>query len=165
MGVYIIMLKRKQQLQITKSEKIKCLSKGVIFAVIFISFILVYRREIVKHEKEKIGIAAVSALYDFRDAYQLDNNMVTLKNLVTEAVFNDLTIDNEQRTLTTYLKFENNPVTVNVIKYTDTYVLYSLDTEKISADRIFVFFFDVDNEGKISWYKEVEGIEFVNTIY
>lgn len=165
MGVSVIMLKKKHQFQITKSEKIRCLLKGFVFAAIIISFVLLYRREIIKHEKEEIGLSAVLALYDFRDAYQLDSNMVTLKNLVTEPVFNDLTIDNEQRTLTTYLKFENNPVTVNIIKNTDSYVLYSLNTEKISANRIFVFFFDVNNEGKISWYKEVEGIEFVNTIY
>lgn len=165
MGVFVIMSKKKHRFQITKSERVKYLLKGITFVIIIISFVLLYRREIIKHEKEEIGLSVVLALYDFRDAYQLDNNMVALKNLVTEPVFNDLTIDNEQRTLTTYLKFENNPVTVNVIKSTDSYVLYSLNTEKISADRIFVFFFDVDRDGKISWYKEVEGIEFVNTIY
>lgn len=132
---------------------------------ILLLIITLYNKQIIVEEKKDLGVKAVMALYDFRDAYQLDSNMVTLKDITTEAVFNDLTIDNEQRTLNTYLKFEGKAVTVNILKNTESYVLYSLDTEKISADRIFVFFFDVDKEGKISWYKEVEGIEFVDTIY
>lgn len=137
---------------------------GIICSTILL-IIGINSASIAKEEHESIGIELVKALYDFRDAYQLDSNMVTVKELTTEPVFNDLTIDNEQRTLTTYLKFNNKACTVNILDSSDTYVMYSLENENIDKDRIFIFFFRADNDGKVNWYKEVEGIEFVNTIY
>lgn len=159
------MSEKRQQKQANKKNIISMICKLFALAWLVCIILFINNKQLIKEEKEQIGLTAVKALYDFRDAYQLDSNMVTLKEITTEPVFNDLTIDNEQRTLNTYLKFEGKSVTVNILKNTDSYVLYSLNTEKISDERIFVFFFDVDKEGKISWYKEVEGIEFVNTIY
>ena len=138
---------------------------ALLVAIFVVMLILLNKQNITKKMEEQLGLDAVYSLYDFKDVYQLDSNMVKLKEITTEAVFNDLTIDNEQRTLQTYLKFEGKSVSVNIIKNTNRYVIYSLNTEKISDKRIFVFFYDIDKDGKICWYKEVEGIEFVNTIY
>lgn len=112
----------------------------------------------------ELGVRAVRCMYEFGSAEQLDSNMLDLKLLTTNDVFAYLTIDNEERTLCTYLKFKNEPVSVNVIKSTSSYVLYSLDTEAISEDRIFLFLFDVDSSGKISGVREVEGIDFVDRL-
>ena len=115
--------------------------------------------------KADLGVELVKAMYDFENPYELDKNMLVVQKLVTEDVFSDLTIDNEQRTLSTYFKFKDASVHVNVLKSTDSYVLYSLDSEAISADRKFILIFSVNEEGVINEVKEVECYEYLNSIY
>lgn len=115
--------------------------------------------------KADLGVELVKAMYDFENPYELDKNMLVVQKLVTEDVFPDLTIDNEQRTLSTYFKFKDASVHVNVLKSTDSYVLYSLDSEAISADRKFILIFSVNEEGVINEVKEMECYEYLNSIY
>ena len=115
--------------------------------------------------KADLGVELVKAMYDFENPYALDKNMLVVQKLVTEDVFSDLTIDNEQRTLSTYFKFKDASVHVNVLKSTDSYVLYSLDSEAISADRKFILIFSVNEEGVINEVKEMECYEYLNSIY
>ena len=51
----------------------------------------------------ELGERAVKLMYDFGTVEQLDYQMNDLKAITTDAVFNQLTIDNEERTLNTYL--------------------------------------------------------------
>lgn len=140
----------------------------ILFAVAFavIVPISIYARveSVAEDRVAALGEEAVKLLYDFGTVEQLDYQMNDLKKITTDAVFNQLTIDNEERTLNTYLKFKNKAVTVKVVKSTSDYVLYRLETENISEDRLFAFFFDVDDSGKISYVREVEAIDFVDTI-
>ena len=115
--------------------------------------------------KADLGVELVKAMYDFENPYELDKNMLVVQKLVTEDVFSDLTIDNEQRSLSTYFKFKDASVHVNVLKSTDSYVLYSLDSEAISADRKFILIFSVNEEGVINEVKEMECYEYLNSIY
>lgn len=115
--------------------------------------------------KADLGVELVKAMYNFENPYELDKNMLVVQKLVTEDVFSDLTIDNEQRTLSTYFKFKDASVHVNVLKSTDSYVLYSLDSEAISADRKFILIFSVNEEGVINEVKEMECYEYLNSIY
>lgn len=115
-----------------------------------------------KVDSKTLGEQAVMLLYDFGTAEQLNKQMTELKAITTDDVFNQLSIDNSGRTLNTYLKFKNKPVTVNIIKSTSTYVLYSLETESISPERLFLFLFSVRGE-KIDEVREMEGIDFVTT--
>ena len=115
--------------------------------------------------KADLGVELVKAMYDFENPYELDKYMLVVQKLVTEDVFSDLTIDNEQRTLSTYFKFKDASVHVNVLKSTDSYVLYSLDSEAISADRKFILIFSVNEEGVINEVKEMECYEYLNSIY
>lgn len=115
--------------------------------------------------KADLGVELVKAMYDFENPYELDKNMLVVQKLVTEDVFSDLTIDNEQRTLSTYFKFKDASVHVNVLKSTDSYVLYSLDSEAISVDRKFILIFSVNEEGVINEVKEMECYEYLNSIY
>lgn len=121
------------------------------------------RTEVYKNAA-KIGEQAVLLMYDYGTVEQLDYQMMSLKEITTEAVFNQLTIDNEERTLNTYLKFKQDAVSVNVIKSTNTYVLYSLNTPNIASSRRFIFMFELDQNGKVCWVREVEAIDFINTI-
>lgn len=131
--------------------------------VIVLSFSIITRIQ-TKNLEKKIGIKAVNLLYSFNDIYELDKNMSELNKICTEKVYNELTIDNENRTLNTYLKFKEDSVKVKVIKSRSNYVLYRLKTDAISKDRLFVFIYDVNNKGKISYVREVEAIDFVQNI-
>ena len=137
---------------------------AVAFAVIVPISIYARVQRVAEDRVAALGEEAVKLLYDFGTVEQLDYQMNDLKKITTDAVFNQLTIDNEERTLNTYLKFKNKAVTVKVVKSTSDYVLYRLETENISEDRLFAFFFDVDDSGKISYVREVEAIDFVDTI-
>ena len=129
--------------------------------VLGIEFQVVNRITNREKEYQALGESAVMALYDFGSVYDLDRNMYDLKQITTDAVFSQLTIDNEQRSLNTYLKFKDSSVSVRILRSGSDYVMYSLDTESIDADRVFVFFFTVDN-GKINSVREMECYDFID---
>ena len=49
----------------------------------------------------EIGVQAVKLLYQFYDLEELDSNMTELKKITSGAVYDELTIDNEERLLNT----------------------------------------------------------------
>lgn len=111
--------------------------------------------------KARLGEKAVMCLYDFGTVEELDMQMYDLQNITTEYVFNQLTIDNEERTLNTYLKFKGSATTVNVVRAEPSYVMYTLDNENVGSERHFVFFFDVGSDGRICYVREVEAVDFI----
>ena len=135
---------------------------NVLVSVAVFAFLFHFREQVLERDAAEIGECAVKLLYDFGSPEQLDYQMYDLQQLTTDAVFRQLTIDNEERTLNTYLKFKSEPVTVHVIKSTSTYVLYSLETENVDSSRIFLFLFSVGANGKIEYVREVEGIDFLD---
>ena len=115
-----------------------------------------------KQKRDRLlGEQAVYTLYQFSDANELNNNMASLESITTKAVFSQLTIDNSERTLNTYLKFKNTTTSVSIIRSTSQYVLYHVNNESIDPDRVFVFFFNVNSKGRISYVREMEGIDFI----
>lgn len=110
--------------------------------------------------KKNIGIAAITDLYQFRSVDDIQFQLNNLKRITTKEVFNQLTIDNEERRLNTYLKFEEASSLVKIQKATSSYVIYSLECDSIDSDRDFVFFFDVNNSGRISKVRECELVDF-----
>lgn len=110
----------------------------------------------------EIGVQAVKLLYQFYDLEELDSNMTELKKITSGAVYDELTIDNEERLLNTYLKLKGNTCLIHVIECTSDYVTYSLETETIDKDRKFIFMFEVRG-GKIIKVKEAECIDFTNS--
>lgn len=114
----------------------------------------------IRLQKADTGVKVVKLMYDFETAYELNDQMVDLKKLTTKDVYNSLTIDNADRTLNTYLKFKNKPVEVEIIKSTNSYVLYRLNTEVITTNRKFMFVFDTDWLGRINYVREMEVIDF-----
>lgn len=111
------------------------------------------------------GYELVKCLYEFEDVSELDESRKeTLKNLVTDNVYDELTFDNEGRMLNTYLRLKGDPVTVEIVRDKEGVVLYRLHTDKISDDRLFELVYDLDDKGKISYVREMECIDFVTTI-
>lgn len=114
----------------------------------------------IRLQKANTGVKAVELMYDFKTAYDLNDQMTELKKITTTDIYRELTIDNADRTLNTYLKFKNKPVEVEIIKSTDNYVLYRLNTEVITTNRKFMFVFDTDWLGRINYVREMEVIDF-----
>lgn len=118
-----------------------------------------------KVNKTELGEELITAMYNFESPYQLDAQMLIVQELTTEDVYNDLTIDNEERTITTYLKFKDSGVSVEIISSGEDYVYYRLISDAIESNRTFIMFFSVNEEGLINWVKEAECVEFIDTIY
>lgn len=111
------------------------------------------------------GYQLVKCLYEFEDVSELDSERDgQLKELVTDNVYDELTFDNEGRMLRTYLKLKSEPVKVNIVRDANGLVLYRLETEKISMDRLFALVYETNSDGRISYVREMECIDFVTTI-
>lgn len=150
---------------VTKKKRSFIIVKVIVFSLIMFLLPFVIALFLVNSNTknpEKIGITAVKELYQFEKTEDLDGNMERLKRITTDSVFSQLTVDNEERTLNTYLKFKGKTTSINVIKSTDNYVLYSLDTEFISPDRVFIFMFNVNRDGKIDYVRECECLDFLD---
>lgn len=106
-----------------------------------------------------LGTAAVKYMYSFQTPQELDSNMPALKAITTEEVYKTLTIDRTDRALSVYLKFNNKPSLVQVLDSSSNYIIYSIKSESISANRKFAFFFHTTN-GKIDKVRESEIIDF-----
>lgn len=132
---------------------------GLTVCLIVIGMLSIHSK--IAKEEEELGIKAVKAMYDFGTVEQLDSQMALLQVITTDEVFRQLTIDSENRTLNTYLKFQGKPVTIKILKSSNDYVLYSLDTVSIENNRTFLFLFTVNETGKINWVREMETIDFV----
>lgn len=114
-----------------------------------------------KGVKEKVGKEVVKLLYDFASMEQLEGQQLQLKSKVTEDVFNQLTVDNEERRLNTYLKFSGEVSTVEFLIVTDRYLVYRLDCVALESSRVFLFAYNVNSLGKIDRVYEAELIGFV----
>jgi hypothetical protein len=118
-----------------------------------------------EYETESIGLELVNALYNFSSPYELNRQMEIVNAITTESVYNDLTIDNEERTMLTYLKFKDSAVTVHVIDNGPNYVRYYLETDAIDSSREFILFYQINDDGLISEVEEAEYVKFIDTIY
>lgn len=139
------------------------LSKSKIVIIICLSIILfIVSFCLVQHfRKKSIALRAVNDMYTFVSYDSLaQNNMPDLQKICTKEVYDKLALQNTDRALTTYLKFKNEPVKVNIIKTTDEYIIYSLETDAITRTRKFVFFYNVNLLGKINDVSEAELYDF-----
>lgn len=137
-----------------KFSGLQVISLYLIFVLFFVCGITVD-----KHLARLRAEEAVRLMYDFVSPEELAGNMERLSKICSKDVYEKLTIDNEDKTLQTYLKFKNKPVSVKILECTNNYVLYSLETEYISAEREFIFTYKC-HFGKIVDANEMECISF-----
>jgi len=110
--------------------------------------------------EERAG-ETVRLLYDFGTPEQLGAQQGRLKKYVTGSVYDELTVDNEERRLNTYLKFYGCASTVHFSKVTDRYIIYWLECAAIDSSRRFLFCYDMDSSGRICKVREAEIIDFM----
>jgi hypothetical protein len=132
----------------------------IVYTIVMLSLMMIQFQKVGRNTE--LGLTAVKYMYNFASLEELNDNMQKLKELTTSEVYERLTIDNTDRALNVYLKFKNKPVIVVPEEATDRYVIYKLKTENISDYRKFVFFFSVDDSGKISKVRESEVVDFVD---
>lgn len=122
---------------------------------------LFFTKNSVSRKKQSTAESVVKCLYDFGSTEQLEANQRTLRNLVTDSVYNQLTYDSEQRRLNTYLKFNDDASTVEILRITDSCVFYKIKCASIDSSRHFVFNYKVNEHGKICNVYEAELIDFI----
>lgn len=148
-------------IKVIKMKRPSCKYIKIIFlciiSLLIVSFIIFY---CIRLNSDECGEELVKALYQFQSAQELDSNMKVVKRLCDEETFSRLTIDNENRTLRTYLKFKGKPVSVDILRKDKNYVLYSINTEYIGSQRKFIFIYDTNWIGKINYVREMECIDF-----
>lgn len=105
---------------------------------------------------EKAAKDVINDLYSFDSVDSMEINESDLRGRVTTQVFNQLTVDNDERRMNTYLKFRAESSKVKFIKVTDQYVVYSLDCAYIDSSRKFIFIYSIDRSGLISSVYEAE---------
>lgn len=151
--------KFQKKLRVWRRNTLRAL--GVLAVLSMVIFIYIVIRDSKQGQPiSTLGVQAVMAMYDFGDLNELDDNMDVLRELTTTEVYNMLTLDRTDRALNVYLKFKNKPTRVLVEESTDSYVIYSLKTDSISATRKFAFFFRVGDSGKIEYVREAEVVDF-----
>lgn len=152
---------RKTSREKYKKESIFLLVLLPLSAVLWIIGVVIFVDNFNKDRSvSDLGVIAVESMYDFGSTNELDDNMEVLKTIMTPEVYERLTIDRTDRVLSVYLKFNNNPTKVLVEKSTGDYVIYSLKTESISSTRKFVFFYSINEKGKIDYVREAEIVDF-----
>lgn len=112
-------------------------------------------------DAEEIGCDAVRKLYSFNSVQELDANVNELGKFCTPEVFMDLTVDNEERLLGTYLRFLNQPTDVVIEQATQDYVIYRLVNDYVDEGERYVFFFHVAKNGIIDSAREAKLNDFI----
>lgn len=118
-----------------------------------------------KYLKEKDGMRtaeqAVMLMYNFESFTELyDKQMAELKEIVTEDVYNNITVENIDRALTTYLKFRQNPAKVTILEKTEDHIIYTITSDSLTTGRKFVMYYDTNIFGKINKMEEAELRDF-----
>lgn len=133
----------------------------VVLAFIVITLGYVLARD--ANTKKSLGAQVVEYLYTFEDVYQLADQDEELKKITTESAYKKLTATDVDKALNTYLKFREESAKVRIIReHSDSkggYVLYTIDSNAISAERLFLMLYDID-KGKLDNPRELEGIDF-----
>ena len=103
-----------------------------------------------------IGVRCVMLMYDFSTPQELATNQRLLQNIVTEELFEDLSIDDTNRAINAYYKFQYAPSSVRVLMSTPGCVIYTLDNEYIDPDDVWVFVYTLDSSGVIDTVNEYQ---------
>lgn len=139
-------------------------SASVAFTVLF-AFLLAGKLKdaSVSRAKESTAEKVVKILYDFGSAEQLEEQEHQLRGYVTDPVYNQLVVDNDNRELRAYMAFYNNASTVDFVDVTDSYVIFRLDSMSIDSGRLFIFAYKVNVSGKICEVFESELVDFIGS--
>lgn len=116
-----------------------------------------------ENSKQAIGVELVKTLYEFDNMTEFANNRAKLKAMTTSDVYDSYTIDVEHRNMLTYLEYQGSSTSVDIIRSTSNFVVYSLNNEAIDDKRRFCLFFRINEQGKVMEVTETECIDFYDS--
>lgn len=101
------------------------------------------------------GIQAVRLLYSFETPEDLVKQLAQLEPMLTKDVAEQLTMD-DSRTVDVYYKFKYQRSSVKIEFVEGTTVYYRLINDNIDPDKLWVFDYELDADGKICKVEEFE---------
>lgn len=108
----------------------------------------------------EFGVSVVRNLYTYKDELQCAQQDGFLQQICSEDVYAQLTLK-KNGTLHTFVRAAREPTTVDIIKSTDDYVIYSLNADQIDDDCRYVLFFEVENNQVVE-ARECELYDFIS---
>lgn len=106
------------------------------------------------------GQAAATYLYTYCDELECAKQDKELEGICSPDVYAQLTLE-KNGTLRSFVRAAKEQTTVNIIKSTSDYVIYSLNAPQIEESKRYVMFFEAQN-GKIVQARECELYDFIN---
>ena len=100
------------------------------------------------------GCILVKTMYEFQSPAELAANQLVLRDLVTEADYYQLCVDNELRTVNAYYKFGYSPSRVDIVEFARGFVLYRLENENIDRSDLWVLLYNVRGDGRLENVRE-----------
>lgn len=132
---------------------------------ILVGFLFRTKMGVSAERKQAVGEQVVKLLYEFSSADSLELQQSKLAMYTTEDVYNQLSTDNLEHTIRTYVWYDCSWATVNFLRCTDSYVVFSMNSDYTTPDQHFIFMFEVDSKGRICYAREAEIDEFFDCDY
>lgn len=101
----------------------------------------------------------IRLMYDFNKVEEIDTRYGDIKKLTSESVYKLLT--SVDRTLRAYLRMEGNGAEVHIIRESDEYIIFEIETPSLTQGRKFMLLYEAGITGKIVEAKEVEIVDFI----
>lgn len=133
----------------------------VTFMIVCFIFMYAVKEELINGGA--VGSKAVKLLYQFDNISELEKNLDSLSSIMTKEAYNNTTVINSDKSLNSYLKFNKQRTTVNILERKPGFILYSINNPNITSTRLFIFSYDLNIFGKIENVREFEAIDFYST--
>lgn len=109
-----------------------------------------------RSDKLDIGVYTVRLMYEFDSPKEMVRNQSLLQEVLRSDEFERLQLDEPNRAVNAYYKFQFSSSRVVVEDSQDGFVLYRLVNENIDPDTRWVFIYSVDDNGKLYDIHEYE---------
>lgn len=130
--------------------------------VIATSAVIISLPFIISNPNTALGEEIVRLMYEFDEPIDLYKQYEILKNIVSEEVYSNISLNNVTRFSSAYYKFKGEQSNVNILDSKDGFVMYSIDCESIDPSRVFLLYYEYDNNTITSMREyELDSMEVV----
>jgi hypothetical protein len=130
---------------------------GIVLSVLVgIASVVGYNRYVVNKGKQ-----CVYYMYRYNSVDELTANMRGLSKIVSTSIYDQITVDDPNRSLYTYFKFKLDPVDVIIMDSRPGYIEYAISNINIDSTRRFALLYRIRMD-KIVSFREIELVEMPN---
>lgn len=120
---------------------------------LFVILGLVQIRIMVSGKYNDLGVYCVRLMYEFSTPDELVANQGRLESILSADEFDRLCIDEPNRTINAYYKFQFSPSRVNIVNASEGYVEYTLENDYIDPNTHWVFLYSIES-GRVTDVRE-----------